>query len=173
VITRCRTEELSPAELTAIRGVLDVAFTDFSDHDWAHALGGVHALAIDEGRVLAHGSVVSRRLFQGERPLRCGYVEAVAVHPDAQRQGLGSAVMAALEDLAPAYDLLALSASKRGVPLYVSRGWSLWRGPSSVLTPDGPVPTPDDDGSIYVLPGGSGVDPDGPITCDWREGDVW
>ncbi len=173
MIRRTRTLELTAAELAGIRALVDVAFTDFSDHDWAHALGGVHALALEEGRVLAHGSVVSRRLFQGERPLSCGYVEAVAVHPEAQRQGLGSAVMAALEELAPAYDLLALSASERGVPLYVSRGWSRWRGPSSVLTPDGPVPTPEDDETIYVLPGSSGVDLDGPITCDWREGDVW
>lgn len=173
VITRCRTDELAAEELAQARALMDAAFTDFGDHDWSHALGGMHALAIEEGRVLAHGSLVSRRLRQGERELSCGYVEAVAVHPDAQRGGLGSAVMAALEDLAPAYDLLALSASARGVPLYRARGWTLWRGPSSVLTLDGRVPTPDDDGSIYVLAGASGVDLDGPITCDWREGDVW
>jgi aminoglycoside 2'-N-acetyltransferase I len=173
VIRRCRTVELTATELADIRVLLDLAFEDFSDHDWAHALGGVHALAIEEGRVLAHGSLVPRRLLQGERSLRCGYVEAVAVRPDLQRRGLGSAVMAALEDLAPAYDLLALSASARGAPLYRARGWSLWRGPSHVLTLDGPAPTPDDDGSIYVLPGASGVDLDGPIACDWRDGDVW
>lgn len=173
MIVRCGTDELSAVELVDTRALLDAAFTDFSDHDWSHALGGVHALAVEEGRVLAHGSVVPRRLLQGGHPLHCGYVEAVAVRPDVQRRGLGSAVMAALEDLAPAYDLLALSASARGVPLYRARGWSLWRGPSSVLTLDGPVPTPDDDGSIYVLPGTSGVDLDGPITCDWRDGDVW
>ncbi|ABL82859.1 MULTISPECIES: GNAT family N-acetyltransferase [unclassified Nocardioides] len=173
MIVRCGTDELSAVELVETRALLDAAFTDFSDHDWSHALGGVHALAVEEGRVLAHGSVVPRRLLQGGHPLHCGYVEAVAVRPDVQRRGLGSAVMTALEDLAPAYDLLALSASARGVPLYRARGWSLWRGPSSVLTLDGPVPTPDDDGSIYVLPGASGVDLDGPITCDWRDGDVW
>ncbi len=173
VITRCRTDEVAAAELAEVRTLLDLAFTDFSEHDWSHALGGVHALAIEEGRVLAHGSLVPRRLLQGEHALRCGYVEAVAVHPDAQRRGLGSAVMAALEDLAPAYDLLALSASALGMPLYRARAWSLWRGPSSVLTLDGPVPTPGDDGSIFVLPGASGVDLDGPITCDWRGGDVW
>ncbi|MBI2242835.1 MAG: GNAT family N-acetyltransferase [Nocardioides sp.] len=173
MIVRCGTDELSAVELVDTRALLDAAFTDFSDHDWSHALGGVHALAVEEGRVLAHGSVVPRRLLQGGHPLHCGYVEAVAVRPDVQRRGLGSAVMAVLEDLAPAYDLLALSASARGVPLYRARGWSLWRGPSSVLTLDGPVPTPDDDGSIYVLPGTSGVDLDGPIMCDWRDGDVW
>ena len=173
VITRCRTDDLGAAELAEVRALMDVAFNDFSDHDWSHALGGVHAVAIEEGRVLAHGSLVPRRLLQGERELRGGYVEAVAVHPEAQRHGLGSSVLAALEDLAPAYDLLALSASARGVPLYRARGWSLWRGPSSVLTLDGRVPTPDDDGTIYVLPGASGVDLDGPITCDWRGGDVW
>jgi aminoglycoside 2'-N-acetyltransferase I len=81
--------------------------------------------------------------------------------------------MAALEALAPAYDLLALSASEDGVALYVSRGWQQWRGPTSVLAPGGVEPTPDDDGSVYVIPGTTALDLNGPITCDWRSGDVW
>ncbi len=80
--------------------------------------------------------------------------------------------MTALERLAPAYDLLALSASDAGVPFYEARGWSLWRGPTSVISPEGVVPTPDDDGAVYVL-GGTDIDLDGPLACDWRDGDVW
>ena len=98
-------------------------------------------------------------------------LEAVAVASDVRRQGLASAVMDSLEGLAPGYDLLALSASDAGVPLYEARGWDLWRGPSSVATTVGVVPTPDDDGSLYVR--GTGLRLDAPITCDWREGDVW
>ena len=41
------------------------------------------------------------------------------------------------------------------------------------MTPDGVVATPDDDGAIYVLTTSAPVDLDGPITCDWREGDGW
>lgn len=69
--------------------------------------------------------------------------------------------------------MLALSASRQGAPLYESRAWQLWRGPSCVMTVDGPKSTPEDDGSIYVLPGRAPLDLDAPIACDWREGDVW
>jgi aminoglycoside 2'-N-acetyltransferase I len=172
VIDRRHTAELTAAELAEARGLMAAAFGDFADLDWDHALGGMHAVVVEDGRMLAHGSLVMRRLLHGERSLRCGYVEAVAVHPEARRRGLGSAVMAALEQLAPAYDLLALSSSDEGAPLYLARGWSLWRGPSFVMTVGGSVPTPDEDGSLYVL-GAHGLDLDGPITCDWRGGDVW
>ena len=48
-----------------------------------------------------------------------------------------------------------------------------WRGPTSVLAPAGILPTPAEDGSIYVLPGSAPIDLDAGLTCDWREGDVW
>ncbi len=73
--------------------------------------------------MIAHGSLVMRRLLHGERSLRAGYVEGVAVRLDRRRAGHASTVMAALEALAPAYDLLALSSSEDGVPFYESRGW--------------------------------------------------
>ncbi|WP_220451302.1 GNAT family N-acetyltransferase [Nocardioides dongkuii] len=171
MVTLRRTAELVPAQLDEVRAFLDDAFGDFSDDDWRHALGGRHALVHEDGVLVAHGSLVPRRLLAGGRSLRTGYVEAVAVRPDRRRRGHGGAVMAALEALAPAYDLLALSASDAGVPLYEARGWQCWRGPTSVLTPTGLVRTPEDDGSVYVL--GGSVDLDSPIGCDWRDGDVW
>lgn len=173
MLRRCHTAELTAAELAEVRALLEVAFGGFDDHDWSHALGGMHALVLEDDALVAHGALVMRRLLHEGRSLRCGYLEAVAVHPDAQRRGLGSMVMASLEELAPAYDVLALSASERGAPLYESRGWSLWRGDSSVVAAGGLQPTPEDDGSIWVLPGGTPLDLDAPIACDWRDGDVW
>ena len=173
MLRRCHTADLTAAELVEARDLLDRSFDDFSDHDWAHSLGGLHALVVEEGRLLAYGTLVSRELWHRGSSLRCGYVEAVAVHPNHRRRGLGSVVMAALEERAPAYDVLALSASTQGAALYAARGWLLWRGPSHVMTPDGPIPTPDDDGAIYVLPGSAPLELDAPIVCDWREGDVW
>jgi aminoglycoside 2'-N-acetyltransferase I len=172
VTRRCHTAELTAAELAQVRALMRLAFDDFTDRDWTHALGGMHALVVEDGRLVAHGALVMRRLLHEGRSLRCGYVEAVAVRPDARRRGLGTTVMAALEELAPAYDLLALSSSSEGVPLYLARGWQRWRGRSSVLSPGGLVPTPDEDGSLYVL-GDPGLDLDGEIACDWRDGDVW
>ena len=45
--------------------------------------------------------------------------------------------------------------------------------PTSVLTPDGVVRTPDDDGSVFVLPVQTDLDPGAELVCDWRDGDVW
>ncbi len=169
------TRELGAADRRAVRRLLDASFTSFTDHDWEHGLGGLHALVRDGDEVVAHASLVQRRLLVGGvrgRSLRCGYVEAVAVAADRRRQGLGSQVMAELEAHADSHDVLALCASATAVDFYLARGWVPWRGPSSVLAPTGLTPTPDEDGAIYVW-GASGLDLDAPIACDWRDGDVW
>ncbi|MFB9314145.1 GNAT family N-acetyltransferase [Nocardioides plantarum] len=166
------TAHLADDDARQVRDLMDTAFEDFSDLDWTHALGGLHALVREGDRVVAHGALVQRRLLVEGRSLRCGYVEAVAVEPGHCRRGHGTRVMVELEALAPGYDLLALSSSAAGVPFYEARGWQLWRGPSAVMSPEGLEPTPDEDGAIYVL-GGTGLDLDAPIACDWRDGDVW
>lgn len=156
------------------RELMALAFNSYGDEDWTHALGGEHAWIAEDGRLVAHGSLVQRHCYLGEelRVLRVGYVESVAVHPERQRQGLGHAVMAALEELAPAYDLLALSSSTRGRALYDARGWVPWRGTLHVLGPGGPQHLPDEEGGVLVL-GADGLDLEAALACDWREGDVW
>jgi aminoglycoside 2'-N-acetyltransferase I len=72
-----------------------------------------------------------------------------------------------------AYDVGALGATDDGAALYRARGWQLWEGPLSALTPTGIQRTPDEDGYIYVLPVDAPLDLAGELTCDWREGDVW
>jgi aminoglycoside 2'-N-acetyltransferase I len=147
---------------------------EFTDADWEHTLGGMHALIFQRGSLIAHGAVVQRRLVYRGTALRCGYVEGVAVHQDWRGQGLGHAVMDALEQvIRGAYQVGALSASGTGEKLYRPRGWLRWRGPTSVLTPDGVVRTPDDDGAVFVLPDGHDLDPGADLACDWRDGDVW
>jgi aminoglycoside 2'-N-acetyltransferase I len=170
-----RTADLDDAALVDVRELLDRAFAgDFADEDFAHALGGVHALVHDEGRLVGDGSVVRRQLLHGGRTIRAGYVEAVAVAPDRRRQGIATAVMDALEALIRTdHELGALSASEDGEGLYAARGWLRWEGPTSVLTPEGIRRTPEDDGSVFVLPGPLLPDRRGELTCDWRTGDVW
>jgi aminoglycoside 2'-N-acetyltransferase I len=168
------TADLSAAQRAAVRTLLDDAFAgDFDDADWAHALGGVHVLAEAGGRIVGHAAVVQRSLLADGRPVRGGYVEAVAVHPDHQRLGYGNALMDEAERvIRGAYDLGALSASAAGSAMYTRRGWLLWPGPTAVITPDGLRPTPDDDGSTYVLPVGA-LPLTGVLACDFRSGDVW
>ena len=111
VVRVCLSDELDPRDRTAIRALLDAAFAgDFSDDDWAHALGGTHALVEADGAVVAHAAVVPRVLDVGMQRVRAGYVEAVAVLPTRQGTGLGTAVMRALgEIMARDFELGALS----------------------------------------------------------------
>jgi aminoglycoside 2'-N-acetyltransferase I len=169
------TADLDPATVRAVRTLLDEVFNgEVTEADWEHALGGVHALVWNGPELIGHGSVIQRRLLYRGRALRAGYVEAVAVHPDRQGQGHGAALMGALERiLRGAYDLGALGSTEEGAGFYAARGWKLWQGPSSALTPAGITPTPDDDGCLYVFELAVPLDLSGELTCDWRDGDVW
>jgi aminoglycoside 2'-N-acetyltransferase I len=169
------TADLDPATLAAAHAMLGEVFEGgFEEDDWEHALGGIHALVWDGGELVAHGSVVQRRLMHAGRVLRTGYVEGVGVLASRRGQGHAAAVMAPLERvIAAAYDVGALGASDMGAGFYAARGWRQWRGRTYALTPDGIVRTEDEDEGIYVLPGGVPLDLTGDLTCDWREGDVW
>ena len=168
------TAQLVGAERRAARTLLDLAFDgDLSDQDWEHAIGGMHALVWDGNRLVAHGSVVQRRLLHRGRALRTGFVEAIGVHPDRRGEGHAGQVMAALEAIIRrGYDLGALGSSDMALGFYAARGWQRWRGATAVLAPEGLRRTPDDDG-IFVLPGEVPLDLDGELACDWRDGDVW
>jgi aminoglycoside 2'-N-acetyltransferase I len=169
------TDTLSAAFLCDLRTLLEEAFIDdFTDDDWNHALGGMHAWVLDDARVISHGSVVPRTIACGGHIVRAGYVEAVATVADRRRERHGTAVMARLDEvIAEQYDLGVLST---GTPaFYETLGWECWRGPTFVDTPEGRRPTPDDDGDVMILrtPRSPRLDLDGPIVCDWRAGDVW
>ena len=60
----------------------------FTETDWEHTLGGMHAVIAHRGALIAHAAVVQRRLLYRGSALRCGYVEGVAVHQDWRGQGL-------------------------------------------------------------------------------------
>ncbi|HEX2193479.1 MAG TPA: GNAT family N-acetyltransferase [Candidatus Limnocylindria bacterium] len=173
------TPELSGQEVSAIRALLDAAFEHdqhggFTDHDWQHALGGVHFVADVDGAIVGHAAVVERDLRVAGRPLRTGYVEAVATDPARQRRGIGTAVMREVaKHIADRYELGALGTGSHR--FYERLGWVIWQGPSSVRTTGGERPTPEEDGYILVLRTRSTppLDLTAPISCEWRPGDVW
>jgi aminoglycoside 2'-N-acetyltransferase I len=168
------TADLDPDVRTALRGLLDASFREFGDDAFDNVLGGLHVMVFDDGVLIGHASVIQRRMLHRGMALRAGYVEGVAVREDRRRHGHGAALMAEAERIVRSgYDLGALGASEDGSRLYRSRGWQLWRGPASVLTPDGLRRTPGQDGYIYVLPVAVPLDLAGEITCDWRHGSVW
>ena len=168
------TGQLPADVLATAQALLDAAFDgELTDDDWAHCLGGLHALAWQGEQLVAHAALVQRRLLHAGRTWRAGYVEGVAVRADVRRRGLGGGVMAPLEQVGRrAYDVVALAASDAGAAFYAARGWLPWQGPTFALTPDGVVRTPDEDDGVFVLPGPD-LDRTAALTCDFREGELW
>ena len=170
------TADLDPATLAAARALLEDVFVDdpLSEHDWEHALGGMHALAWEGDVLVGHASVVMRQLLHGGRALRTGYVEGVGVRADRRRSGVGAALMRELERvIRGAYELGALGATDEALAFYAALGWQRWEGTTWALTPDGRVRTADEDGGIFVLPVAAELDLHGELTCDHRDGDAW
>ncbi|MGP4021570.1 GNAT family N-acetyltransferase [Saccharopolyspora sp. 5N708] len=174
-VRAAHTADLDDATLQAARALLYDVFDDMTEHDWEHCLGGVHALAWDDGALIGHGAVVQRRLLHAGRALRTGYIEGVGVRADHRRRGVGAMLMAELERVVRgAYELGALGASEEGMAFYAARGWQPWQGPTSILTPTGFRRTADEDGYIFVLPVTAPLDRTADLaTCDWRDGEVW
>jgi aminoglycoside 2'-N-acetyltransferase I len=178
-IRRLSTPELTKREVARLHDLMTAAFAEdehgaFTDADWQHALGGTHVVIELDGRIAGHAAVVERDLHLGGRPLRTGYVEAVAIDPDVQGQGLGSRLMGEVNDIVDeAFEIGALGTGSQH--FYERLGWEIWQGPSSVRTPSGEQRTPDEDGYILVRrtrrsPALRLTDP---ISCEWRPGDVW
>ncbi len=177
-----QTSALTDAEIGRIKEILGRAFEGdehggFTEDDWLHSVGGTHFLLEDEadnGRIVGHAAVVERQLHVGGRPLRTGYVEAVAIEPERQRQGLGSALMAAVDAHVDAgFELGALGTGSQA--FYERLGWQIWLGHAFVRMDAGDQPTPDEDGYILVrpTPHSPPLRLTDPISCEWRPGDAW
>lgn len=169
------TDALSSSVLHGVRTLLDDAFEGrFSDEDWDHTIGGVHVWVSDSGGVISHGALVDRALVCSGRPVRVGYVEAVATAAAHRRQGHGTSIMKYIGELIrERFTLGALSTGTHA--FYETLGWERWRGPTFVDGPRGRERTPRDDGDVMILRTRRSpqLDLDGEIVCDWRLGDVW
>ena len=180
-VRRLASLDLRVSEVAELRALLTEAFGDdpdeaFGEDDWDHALGGVHVLVEDARRIVAHAAVVARTIEVGGRPLRTGYVEAVATRVDAQGRGFGTAAMTEVGAIIHGeYELGMLGTGRQG--FYERLGWRIWRGPSGFHDPRAGTirMTPEDDGYLMVLdtPTTPSLDPTAPIVCGWRPGDVW
>ncbi|MFK0193154.1 GNAT family N-acetyltransferase [Kitasatospora sp. NPDC090308] len=170
------TADLDPETRRAARALLFEVFgaDDMTEEDWTHCLGGLHVLAWEDGELIGHAAVVQRRLMNGDRILRTGYLEGVAVRRSRQRRGVGGKLMDEAERVVrAAHEIGALGASEEGVPFYLARGWRPWPGPTWALGPHGRQRTAEEDGGIYLLGGEGELDLDADLACDWREGELW
>lgn len=169
-------DEIDPGLLVAARGICDTTFgVSFSADDWRHTRGGVRLLLFDAGLLVGHAAVVPRSIGFGELTLRAGYVEGVAVLPDAQARGLGSRLLRAVNTVLErdGSEVGVLSTSRGS--FYARLGWEPWQGPSFVRRAGGLVRTPDEDDGLMVLrvPATPDLELAWPITCDARPGDDW
>jgi aminoglycoside 2'-N-acetyltransferase I len=177
-VTLVPTGALTAAAKSAIRTLLWAAFDDpddaMTEDDWQHALGGVHFVAEADGEIVAYASVSERALEVDGRPVRSGYVEAVATAVGHQGRGIGSQVMREVNAyIRDRFELGALGTGRHR--FYERLGWLTWKGPTSVRTADGPRRAPDEDGYILVLPTPTSPELNlaAPISCDQRPGDSW
>ena len=175
VVTTFTTADASRRILDQIRDLFFTAFDDsFTEHDWEHALGGWHIVAVDGDEIVSHAAVVERVLEVGNHPVRTGSVEGVATYPSRQREGLGTLVMVETSYLLRTqFEMGALATSVRG--FYENLGWQRWRGPTYVRCGAELVRTEDEDDGIMVMPFGSseGIDLASSLTCQSRVGDDW
>ena len=178
-LRRLRTDELTPAEIDAIRALMAAAFGDdeeerFTEEDWQHAIGGTHVLLDVDGALVTHASVVEREIHVGGQSLRTGYVEAVATSPEREGAGFGSIVMTDVTAfIGDRFELGMLGTGRHH--FYQRLGWLVWAGQAFVRAPDGLRRTAGEEGDLLVLrtPTTPALDDHAALSCEWRPGDVW
>jgi RimJ/RimL family protein N-acetyltransferase len=169
------TEDLGVVGGRELREWLEVAYDgDFTEQNWAHTQGGLHALIRDGGGIICHAALVPRMIIVADRPLRAGYFEAVATRSDQRRRGHAIRVLGKLSEIiARDYDIGVLSTGLHSV--YSPLGWERWRGASYAQMARERVRTTEDDNGLMVLRTSRTrlLDLSGDIVADCREGDVW
>ncbi len=134
---------------------------------------GLHVVAVEDERLVGHAVVTTRWLQPGvRRLLRTAYVDAVAVSPEHQGRGIGSAVMQYLATAIDDYDIACLETDRQA--FYERLGWEEWRGPLAGRSQDGLIPTPDQQGIMILrLPLTTSLDLDDQLTVEANPWRIW
>jgi aminoglycoside 2'-N-acetyltransferase I len=171
-LTLSASRDLSRADRAAVIDLCSRAF----EMDFAPLFNTfnepTHVLAKLDGVLVSHALWVSRWLQASNGPLlRTAFVEAVATDPAYQGRGYATQVMRTVQAAVADYDLAGLST---GSPAFYARlGWQSWRGPLFVRTEVGPLATPAESVMILPLPRTPPLDLDGPLSAEWRVGELW
>jgi aminoglycoside 2'-N-acetyltransferase I len=170
-------EHLSEGDWDELTALCVAAFNEPWDSYWQDIGPGLHIVAQDSaGRVEGHAAIVERTLYPGELVVPSAYVEAVAVLPQRQREGIGTTLMEAIDTIIDErYPLGALGTGSQ--PFYARLGWEIWRGSTWIRNRDGTLQrSRDEDGGIMVRRTPTtpyALDLDASIAVDWRPGEVW
>ena len=134
-----------------VRAFLNEAYEgDFSDSDFANALGGQHFARFESGRLIAHASVVDRSISLDDTLFRVAYVEAVAVAVDCRGRRLGQQIVQFVTDFCRS-NYLAAMLSRDEHAFYERFGWVRLEAASHVETASGLIRTRDEDESLMLL----------------------
>jgi aminoglycoside 2'-N-acetyltransferase I len=159
---------------STITALLDLAYEgDFSPEDWEHTFGGQYFIGYLDGTIIAHGSVVPRKMFIDGEEVTVGYVEAIAVLPTHWRQGFGTQLMAQITEFClETYELSILSSD--AIKFYSRLGWREFVGESFVQDGDVEVRTEEEDEGLMLLHGkNSQIREIHRAVCESRSGDDW
>jgi aminoglycoside 2'-N-acetyltransferase I len=171
-IETVRSAALPPVTRAAILGLCDRAYGEPIAQYLADVGPGQHLLGWRDGLLVSHLMWVTRELQPaGMTPLRTAYVELVGTDPEAWGRGYATQLLQAFPDRVQGYELAALSPATEG--LYRRLGWRFWRGPLSIRTDAGLVPTPDEQIMILRFARTPPLDDAAPLSAEWRPGEVW
>jgi len=137
---------------------------------------GLHLLGRIGGRLVAHLVITDRCLRADDGPwLRTAYIDAVATHPQFQRQGnAGTLIRRAVQSCSGRYELLALATDTP--TLYAKYGFVKWPGAQMNETEDGTgVEISPEQNNLMVLPCTKAFETDqsATMTANWRPGGGW
>jgi aminoglycoside 2'-N-acetyltransferase I len=165
-------DRLAPDLLASIHDLCNRAYEEDLEYLFSTFKDASHVLGFLDTRLVSHAMWVTRWLQPGDGPLlRTAYVEMVATEPGFERRGFATAVMQRLASAIADFELGGLCPAEPA--LYAKLGWVFWRGPLSIRTPDGLVPTTEERVMILRLPKTPALDLDLPLSGEWREGEVW
>ncbi|WP_016698138.1 GNAT family N-acetyltransferase [Actinoalloteichus spitiensis] len=130
--------ELTPLDHLRIAELLSAAFVSTSHQfrdarSWAGARPELRLVACAGDTVVAHAAVLRRFVRVGRADQLVGELGLVAVHPDAQGNGLGAQLLARVEerlrDLGVPFGLL--NTDQRTAAFYARSGWCALTGVAS------------------------------------------
>ena len=164
--------DLGADRMDEVRRLCDAAYGEATGPYFEAIGAGVHLLGLREGELVSHLMWVTRWLEpEGTRPLKAAYVEQVATRPAEQGRGYATRLLEALAPRLSDFELGALCPATDG--LYLRVGWRYWRGPLFVRQEGSRIPTPDERVMILDLPRTPALNLDGPLSVEWRPGEVW
>jgi len=171
-LTVIRTADLTPPQHAAVVNLCSAVF-EVNYQEYLDNLGpGTHVLGYEDHYLISHAMWITRWLHPGDLPLlKTAYVEGVVTEFRYRHRGHGTAVMARMASEILDFALAALATGKPG--FYARLDWEPWLGPTFVRTGTGLLPAMDDGVMVLRLPQTPPLDTHWPLSCEWRNGEIW